>query len=452
MTAQLGYLPADLKHQSHHITAAAAATPTPRAPTSSNTTAPTAPRQLTTAASLQSNAYFPAEPVPMGANPSPLKLWHEDACPLHLELAKVDPCMASLVMSMLQLDPRDRVSAANALKHSFLAGASPALQVPLLGAEVAGGCMGSTSQQPEQATQKYMGSKPQLPDQARMRHIRSAPQQPDQATTGVLMSTISQLDQKMNATQTPAQPDQATVQPGMSLPVVNVSQFLFPELNTDRMQHLPLMALQHDKAILQQPNQASRHSALPLSQGPGQVATALVSTGPAGETRLEASLPAIPLLPSSVPSSQQPFQANHSLPNPTADALRSTMQLSNHTLKAESASEPTSQSPASSRGVLKGTGSEQAGTLSEPASQTAGPSRGTLGGKLGAGTSPEKAGMVSEPATQTPAPSIGVLQKWWGAKTSSEKAPGTAEALAGVALFVNSLTPVTQVSFPTCQH
>ena len=447
MTAQLGYLPADLKHQSHHLTAAAAATPTP--PASSNTTAPTAPRQLTTAASLQSNAYFPAEPVAMGANPGPLKLWHEDACPLHLELAKVDPCMASLVMSMLQLHPRDRVSAANALKHSFLAGASPALQVPFLGAEVAGGCMGSTSQQPEQATQRYMGSKPQLPDQTRMRHIRSAPQQPDQATAGVLMSTIPQLDQKIHATQTPAQPDQATLQPGMSLPVVKVSQLLFPELNRDRMQHLPFMALQHDKAILQQPNQASQRSALPLTQGPGQVATALVSTGPAGETGLGTSLPAIPLLPRSVPSSQQPFQATHSLSNPTADALRSTMQLSNNTLKAESASEPTSQSRASSKGVLKGTGSEQA--LSAPASQTPAPSRGTLGGRLGAGTSPEKAGMVSEPASQTPAPSIGVLQKWWGAKTSSEKAPGTAEALAGMALFVNSLTPATQVSFPTCQ-
>ena len=318
--------------------------------------------------------------------------------------------------------------------------------------------MGSTSQQPEQATQRYMGSKPQLPDQTRMRHIRSAPQQPDQATAGVLMSTIPQLDQTIHATQTPAQPDQATLQPGMSLPVVKVSQSLVPELSRDRMQHPPLMALQHDKAILQQPNQASQRSALPLSQGPGQVATALVSTGPAGETGLGTSLPAIPLLPSSVPSSQQPFQANHSLPNPTADALRSTMQLSNNILKAESASEPTSQSPASSKGVLKSTGSEQAGTLSEPASRTPAPSRGTLGGRLGAGTSPEKAGMVSEPGTlsepasQTPGPSIGVLQKWWGAKTSSEKAPGTAEALAGVALFVDSLTPVTQVSFPTCQH
>ena len=64
------------------------------------------------------------------AQAGPLKMWHERASPLHLELAKVDPSMASLVMSMLDYDPQTRMSAAQALTHPFLRGLSPELQLP----------------------------------------------------------------------------------------------------------------------------------------------------------------------------------------------------------------------------------------------------------------------------------------------------------------------------------
>ena len=64
------------------------------------------------------------------AQAGPLQMWHERASPLHLELAKVDPSMASLVMSMLDYDPQTRMSAAQGLSHPFLRGLSPALQLP----------------------------------------------------------------------------------------------------------------------------------------------------------------------------------------------------------------------------------------------------------------------------------------------------------------------------------
>lgn len=58
-----------------------------------------------------------------------LQLLHEVVCPLHLELAKVDSTMASLVMAMLRYDPEQRVSAAGALQHPFLSAISPVLQL-----------------------------------------------------------------------------------------------------------------------------------------------------------------------------------------------------------------------------------------------------------------------------------------------------------------------------------
>lgn len=127
---------------------------------------------------------------------SPLQLWHEGACLLHLELAKIDSGMASLVMSMLQLDPQDRVSAAGALKHSFLAGACPGLQVPCPVVELAPGTGQQTSLRVLQTAscQKHEASQwdheavrspvhmdPQRLDQATRNHVDSKLQQPEQA-------------------------------------------------------------------------------------------------------------------------------------------------------------------------------------------------------------------------------------------------------------------------------
>lgn len=106
----------------------------------------------------QSSDNAAAQASALAVTSGPMKLWHEEACPLHLELAKIDPGMASLIMSMLRLNPQDRVSASVALKHSFLAGACPPLQLP---SAPAGGHAGETDQQPEQATQNSVGM--QLP-------------------------------------------------------------------------------------------------------------------------------------------------------------------------------------------------------------------------------------------------------------------------------------------------
>ena len=299
--------------------------------------------------------------------------------------------------------------------------------------------MGNLSQQPDQATVGYMGSAPQRPKQATAGHATPTLAQPDQATA-------------RHATQTLSQPSQATSQPDVPSPLVRVSQPLSHELSGGGMPQTPLMALQHDKAALQQP-QVTICSALPSSQTQGQVATALVSEGPAGDICLGTSPPAIPLLPSSMSSAQQPVQATHTLPNPTAIALRSAMQLKSNHPKAELASKPVSQTPPPSRGSPVGSqgagpsSEKKASVVSEPAEQTPAASVGAHQGRMGPGPSSDKAGMLSQSAKQTPAPSGGVLQHWLGAGMSSRKAPGTAEALAGVALFVNSLTPVTQVSF-----
>lgn len=58
-----------------------------------------------------------------------LSLLHEAVCPLHLELARVDPIMASLVMAMLRYDPQQRVSAGEALSHPFLRELNPVLHL-----------------------------------------------------------------------------------------------------------------------------------------------------------------------------------------------------------------------------------------------------------------------------------------------------------------------------------
>ena len=58
-----------------------------------------------------------------------LDMLHETACPLHLELARVEPTLASLVMAMLRYDPEQRVSAGEALRHPFLSELSPVLQL-----------------------------------------------------------------------------------------------------------------------------------------------------------------------------------------------------------------------------------------------------------------------------------------------------------------------------------
>ena len=64
-----------------------------------------------------------------------LEMMHETACPLQMELAKVDPAMSSLVMAMLQYHPQKRVSAAEALSHPFLSELSPALRLLRVRAE-----------------------------------------------------------------------------------------------------------------------------------------------------------------------------------------------------------------------------------------------------------------------------------------------------------------------------
>ena len=76
-----------------------------------------------------------------------LDLLHEVACPLHLELAKVDPDMASLVMAMLRYDPEQRVSAAEALQHPFLSELSPVLQLFTAKREADGNSQGRTKSQ-----------------------------------------------------------------------------------------------------------------------------------------------------------------------------------------------------------------------------------------------------------------------------------------------------------------
>ena len=80
-----------------------------------------------------SRQHQPAQPKSLAGSlkvqKGKLDLLHEGACPLHLELANVDPTMASLVMAMLRYDPEQRVSAAEALQHPFLSELSPVLQL-----------------------------------------------------------------------------------------------------------------------------------------------------------------------------------------------------------------------------------------------------------------------------------------------------------------------------------
>ena len=124
MTAQLGPLPSSLPtHPSTH----ASATPASgiaAAPSTQNA-AHSSQRSVQTHSKAQGQ-----HATSITAQTGVLTLWHERASPLHLELAKVDPSMASLVISMLKYDPQTRISAAQALRHPFLRGLSPMLQLP----------------------------------------------------------------------------------------------------------------------------------------------------------------------------------------------------------------------------------------------------------------------------------------------------------------------------------
>ncbi|DBA94072.1 TPA: hypothetical protein ACH3X1_001720 [Trebouxia sp. C0004] len=127
MTAQLGQLPPSI-----HPSSPAQASPAPASPIMLAQAAP--PTHISDhqgTYSVQNHSWSHGQQVEsIVAQAGPLKMWHERASPLHLELAKVDPSMASLVMSMLDYDPQTRMSAAQALSHPFLKGLSPALQLP----------------------------------------------------------------------------------------------------------------------------------------------------------------------------------------------------------------------------------------------------------------------------------------------------------------------------------
>jgi len=135
MTAQLGPLPPSLRSHSPAQASAAPASPAQASPIMVAQAAPPVQQSAHKGTeSVQNHSWAHGQQVgsmcSIPAQAGPLKMWHERASPLHLELAKVDPSMASLVMSMLDYDPQTRMSAARGLSHPFLRGLSPALQLP----------------------------------------------------------------------------------------------------------------------------------------------------------------------------------------------------------------------------------------------------------------------------------------------------------------------------------
>ncbi|KAL0027254.1 hypothetical protein WJX77_007086 [Trebouxia sp. C0004] len=152
MTAQLGQLPPSI-----HPSSPAQASPAPASPIMLAQAAP--PTHISDhqgTYSVQNHSWSHGQQVEsIVAQAGPLKMWHERASPLHLELAKVDPSMASLVMSMLDYDPQTRMSAAQALSHPFLKGLSPALQLPQSKAH-------SSAEAPEEAVTTNKLAPPQL--------------------------------------------------------------------------------------------------------------------------------------------------------------------------------------------------------------------------------------------------------------------------------------------------
>lgn len=129
MTTQLGPFPAALRAPYSH---------THRLP--SRGRAPEACRPTVKSAPLGQQQQEPASrpcqatgdkllPGLLRPKPGGLSLLHETVCPLHIELARVDPTMALLVMAMLRYDPEQRVSAGEALSHPFLSELNPVLHL-----------------------------------------------------------------------------------------------------------------------------------------------------------------------------------------------------------------------------------------------------------------------------------------------------------------------------------
>ena len=132
MTVQLGPLPSALTPHSGPLTRAQGRPSQGRGPPAP---CPSGPTALYSQLAHDSTSRQPHPTQPKSAAGSlrlqrgRLQLLHEAACPLHLELAKVDSSMASLVMAMLRYDPEQRVSAAEALQQPFLSALSPVLQL-----------------------------------------------------------------------------------------------------------------------------------------------------------------------------------------------------------------------------------------------------------------------------------------------------------------------------------
>lgn len=90
-----------------------------------------------------------------------------------------------------------------------------------------------------------------------------------------------------------------------------------------------------------------------------------------------------------------------------------------------------------------------AGLVSEPLFQTPAHQRGVpnvnSGGYRTNGQADNRAIVAPKPNMQSPTPATGVLTQGLQDLGTAVKAPSTAEAVAGVASFVGSMTPVTQV-------
>lgn len=134
------------------------------------------------------------------------------------------------------------------------------------------------------------------------------------------------------------------------------------------------------------------------------------------------------------------------VPNPT--------QQDNNTHHSDVVWEPITHTWTQPAAVTRVEAQTMAAVVPEPAFQTPAQSRGVpyQVTKLVPVSDPVKTPahpavvLVSDPVTETPAHPTGVPSPPERGTQAWERVPGTAEALAGVASFVHSLTPATHVS------
>ena len=365
-----------------------------------------------------------AMPGLLSIRPGQLKLLHETACPLYLDLAKVDSSMASFVMSMLRYDPQERISAAEALSHPFLLDLLPVLQ--LLKGDARGRGVGPQCRAVHAAEACHQGS----PE-----HAPSPVGQPAKGCPGHRQSQLA----------LPVKPEpRRQAVPSLPARSLSTGQAAAPSwlLGTLPMPSDPLLRADQPQTQLPQGTSQAQSGCLPsVAQ---QNATSRTAASNAAAAHLHAA--AVP--GNAVPVRPLPVASGHQLDiSMSASQALQTVRLPAATFNIEAATAAaelpcTVASPATAVGNAPG--SQGFNTRASEESPHPTSQQPAAGEDQGSGSRVNRTASHKLHEAQL-APGLGAAGTPMGLAQGSLKTPGVVKAWNGVAQLLQQMTPASQV-------